>query len=105
MSFGSAQAPREQAIRFNVELKVGGRAIRPKLGNAWRRHPSVGAIDFDQPELRSNRAAAAVADSARRIQRWPVGQKYPAVAQSRRRIREQVIPFFALPGAVRRIIS
>lgn len=32
------------------------------------------------------------------------GAKYPAVAQSWRRNSEQVIPFFAFPAAVRRII-
>ena len=32
------------------------------------------------------------------------GQKYPAIAQSWRRNWEQVIPFFAFPAAVRRII-
>ncbi len=32
------------------------------------------------------------------------GQKYPAIAQSRRRNWERVIPFFAFPEAVRRII-
>jgi putative transposase len=32
------------------------------------------------------------------------GKKYPAIAQSWRRNWEQIIPFFAFPGAVRRII-
>jgi putative transposase len=32
------------------------------------------------------------------------GQKYPAIAQSWRRNWERVIPFFAFPEAVRRII-
>ena len=34
----------------------------------------------------------------------PWGQKYPAIAQSWRRNWSQVIPFFAFPGEVRRII-
>jgi putative transposase len=34
----------------------------------------------------------------------PWGEKYPAIAQSWRRNWEQVIPFFAFPTAVRRII-
>lgn len=34
----------------------------------------------------------------------PWGVKYPAISQSWRRNWEQVIPFFAFPGAVRRII-
>ena len=34
----------------------------------------------------------------------PWGQKYPAIAQSWRRNWERVIPFFAFPDAVRRII-
>jgi len=34
----------------------------------------------------------------------PWSKKYPAIAQSRRRNWEQVIPFFAFPVAVRRII-
>lgn len=34
----------------------------------------------------------------------PWGKKYPAIAQSWRRNWEHVIPFFAFPGAVRRII-
>ncbi len=35
----------------------------------------------------------------------PGGKKYPAIAQSRRRNWEHVIPFFAFPEGVRRIIS
>jgi putative transposase len=34
----------------------------------------------------------------------PWGKKYPAIAQSWRRNWSQVIPFFAFPGEVRRII-
>ena len=34
----------------------------------------------------------------------PWGEKYPAITQSWRRNWEQVIPFFAFPAAVRRII-
>ena len=34
----------------------------------------------------------------------PWGKKYPSIAQSWRRHWEQVIPFFAFPEAVRRII-
>ena len=34
----------------------------------------------------------------------PWGKKYPSIAQSWRRSWEQVIPFFAFPEAVRRII-
>ena len=34
----------------------------------------------------------------------PWGQKYPAIAQSWRRNWSQVIPFFAFPGEVRRIV-
>lgn len=34
----------------------------------------------------------------------PWGQKYPAIGQSWRRVWEQVIPFFAFPADVRRII-
>ena len=41
----------------------------------------------------------------RRPRRWsPWGKKYPSIAQSWRRNWEQVIPFFAFPVAVRRII-
>jgi putative transposase len=32
------------------------------------------------------------------------GQKYPAITQSWRRVWQEVIPFFAFPGDVRRII-
>ena len=34
----------------------------------------------------------------------PWGQKYPAIGQSWRRAWQEVIPFFAFPGDVRRII-
>ena len=41
---------------------------------------------------------------ARGLRRQPWGRKYPAIAQSWRRNWTQVIPFFAFPVAVRRII-
>ena len=33
------------------------------------------------------------------------GRKYPAIAQSWRRAWSEVIPFYAFPGEVRRIVS
>jgi putative transposase len=46
--------------------------------------------------------AARAALEAFDASQW--GQKYPAIAQSWRRNWERVIPFFAFPEAVRRII-
>ncbi len=48
--------------------------------------------------------AAAAAVRLDEFNTGPWGQKYPAIAQSWRRNWEQVIPFFAFPTAVRRII-
>ena len=45
-------------------------------------------------------AEAALAD----FEAGPWGQKYPAIAQSWRRVWQEVIPFFSFPGEVRRII-
>jgi len=52
----------------------------------------------------SAESAAAAAERLQEFDAGPWGQKYPAIAQSWRRNWEQVIPFFAFPGAVRRIM-
>jgi len=57
--------------------------------------------------LRPVYAAESAATAVERLQEFeagPWGQKYPAIAQSWRRNWEQVIPFFAFPAAVRRIM-
>jgi putative transposase len=52
----------------------------------------------------SAESAAAAAERLQEFDSGPWGQKYPAIAQSWRRNWEQVIPFFAFPAAVRRIM-
>ena len=52
----------------------------------------------------SAESAAAAAERLQEFEASPWGQKYPAIAQSWRRNWEQVIPFFAFPKAVRRIM-
>ena len=49
-------------------------------------------------------SAAAAAARLEEFDAGPWGEKYPAIGQSWRRNWEQVIPFFAFPAAVRRII-
>ena len=49
-------------------------------------------------------SAAAAASRLEEFDAGPWGEKYPAIGQSWRRNWEQVIPFFAFPAAVRRII-
>lgn len=49
-------------------------------------------------------SAAAAANRLEEFDAAPWGAKYPAIAQSWRRNWEKVIPFFAFPGSVRRII-
>jgi putative transposase len=49
-------------------------------------------------------SAAVAAARLEEFDAGPWGEKYPAIAQSWRRNWEQVIPFFAFPAAVRRII-
>ncbi len=52
----------------------------------------------------SAESAAAAVERLQEFDSGPWGQKYPAIAQSWRRNWEQVIPFFAFPAAVRRIM-
>jgi putative transposase len=49
-------------------------------------------------------SAAAAATRLDELALGPWGEKYPAIVHSWRRNWEQVIPFFAFPAAVRRII-
>ena len=49
-------------------------------------------------------SAAAAVERLQEFEAGPWGQKYPAIAQSWRRNWEQVIPFFAFPAPVRRIM-
>ena len=68
---------------------------------SWKERKAIaGAL---KPIYGAESAGAA----ATRLDEFAVGawgQKYPAIAQSWRRNWEQVIPFFAFPAAVRRII-
>src|ERR1700730_2303285 len=36
---------------------------------------------------------------------WPFGKRIPAITQCRRRVWDQVIPFFAYPNEIRKMIS
>lgn len=68
---------------------------------SWKERKSIAGA------LRPVYAAESAVAAAERLQEFdvgPWGQKYPAIAQSWRRNWEQVIPFFAFPAAVRRIM-
>lgn len=68
---------------------------------SWKeRKPIVAAL---KPVYRAEHAAAAAGELEAFDQgQW--GRKYPAIAQSWRRNWEAVIPFFAFPAEVRKII-
>jgi putative transposase len=68
---------------------------------SWKERKAIAAAL--QPIYGAESATAAVARLAE-FDASPWGEKYPAIAQSWRRNWEQVIPFFAFPAAVRRII-
>jgi putative transposase len=68
---------------------------------SWKERKPIAAA------LRPIYGAESAATAAARLEQFdagPWGEKYPAIAQSWRRNWEQVIPFFAFPAAVRRII-
>lgn len=68
---------------------------------SWKERKHIAAA------LRPIYGAESAAAAAARLEEFdagPWGEKYPAIAQSWRRNWEQVIPFFAFPAAVRRII-
>jgi putative transposase len=68
---------------------------------AWKERKAIAAALKPVYGAESARAAADRLDGFA-AGSW--GEKYPAIAQSWRRNWEQVIPFFAFPAAVRRII-
>jgi hypothetical protein len=59
-------------------------------------------LDCQRRDL--NRPAGAGKEALDAFDAGPWGKKYPSIAQSWRRNWEQIIPFFAFPVAVRRII-
>lgn len=68
---------------------------------SWKERKSIAAAL--RPIYAAESAAAAV-ERLSEFEAGPWGQKYPAIGQSWRRNWEHVIPFFAFPGAVRRIM-
>ena len=68
---------------------------------SWKERKAIAAAL--RPVYGAESAAAAV-ERLQEFDAGPWGQKYPAIAQSWRRNWEQVIPFFAFPAAVRRIM-
>jgi putative transposase len=68
---------------------------------SWKDRKSVAAELKAVYRAKDADAAAAALDA---FDAGPWGRKYPAIAQSWRRSWGQVIPFFAFPLAVRRII-
>jgi putative transposase len=68
---------------------------------SWKERKAIAAALRPIYGAESATAAAARLDE---FDAGPWGEKYPAIAQSWRRNWEQVIPFFAFPAAVRRII-
>ena len=68
---------------------------------SWKERKAIAAALKPIYGAESTSAAASRLDE---FGAGPWGQKYPAIAQSWRRNWEQVIPFFAFPAAVRRII-
>lgn len=68
---------------------------------SWKeRKPIVGALRSVYRAANAEAAAAALEE----FDQSPWGRKYPAIAQSWRRNWEAVIPFFAFPSEVRKII-
>ena len=63
--------------------------------------PQAGAVDL-KTTYRAESADAAVQRLGEFEEKWD--DKYPPIGQSWRRNWEQVIPFFAYPAAVRKII-
>ena len=68
---------------------------------SWKERKAVAAAL--KPIYRAENAERA-RERLQEFEAGPWGQKYPAIAQSWRRNWEQVIPFFAYPDEVRRII-
>ena len=68
---------------------------------SWKERKAIAAALKPIYGAESATAAAVRLDE---FDAGPWGEKYPAIAQSWRRNWEQVIPFFAFPAAVRRII-
>lgn len=68
---------------------------------SWKERKALGTA------LKPVYKAATAEDAEKRLEEFsagPWGQKYPMIVQSWQRNWEQVIPFFAYPAAVRRII-
>lgn len=68
---------------------------------SWKERKAIAAAL--KPVYRAENADAAAAE-LETFDRGPWGRKYPAIAQSWRRNWEAVIPFFAFPTEVRKII-
>ena len=68
---------------------------------SWKERKAIAAA---LKPIYSAESATAAASRLDEFDASPWGEKYPAIAQSWRRNWEQVIPFFAFPAAVRRII-
>ena len=76
--------------------------IRNSMQRAsWKERKALAAAL--RPIYQADNAEAAET-ALQDFEQGPWGQKYPTVAQSWRRRWEQVIPFFAFPAAVRKII-
>ena len=69
---------------------------------SWKDRKAVAAMLKTVYRANDGDAAAAALDA---FDAGPWGRKYPSIAQSWRRNWEHVIPFFAFPVAVRRIIE
>ena len=76
--------------------------IRNSMQRAsWKERKALAAAL--RPIYQADNAEAAET-ALQDFEQGPWGQKYPTVAQSWRRRWEQVIPFFAFPATVRKII-
>ena len=94
------QADMAHTLLYTLGYNAEDERILPK-GYDWKdRKVLAGVLKtiYRAKDADAARAALEAFDASQ----W--GQKYPAIAQSWRRNWERVIPFFAFPEAVRRII-
>jgi putative transposase len=68
---------------------------------SWKDRKAVAAALKDVYRATDDKAGAAALEA---FDQGPWGQKYPAIGQSWRRAWSEVIPFYAFPGEVRRIL-
>jgi transposase-like protein len=68
------------------------------------KEPTQGAREEQKPELDEAETAELAAKRLEDFAEGPWGKKLPAIVQSWRRVWEQVIPFFAYPREIRKII-